>query len=601
MSTALSFPTITGVTGAPNMPDLSEAANIQTALKYLYFGSTGVATNSDGIYGALQRLYVGNPTLAGNVTITGDLTVSGTTTTLDVANLLVEDKEIVIGNVASPTNTTANGGGIRLEAGTDVDKTITWDSTNTNWTSSEHWNLAANKQLKINNVAILDTNAPKSMATLMGYTSTATTGSSTTLTATSSYYQQFTGTLTHTVVLPVTSTLITGWTFHIVNNSTGNLTVNSSGGNAVIVVIPGTTAMVTCIGTTLTTAADWEFGLTDFSTYTGTGANVMATSPTLTTPTITGDLTGNGRLTATSPGSGTSGAVVMKAISGDATPVYLQFTNNAISTQWGAIGATATGMTYQAGSASTSPHVFSGTVTVPSGTSSIAPLKFNTGTTKLSTLQTGAIEYDGSIFYATPKVNNTTAGRGLIPSDQILILNSNFGPTTVTSNSGDGLVTNSFSALNKTLYLAASQAYFVDMSIVVFHNLVTPSACTASVVFSLIATSGTQGQITAISVLDSAALTGGTSTMEFFSGNANALTETIKSVSSASDQGYSILKWSGVISNSVAGNFAPQLTINATSGGGSTASASVTIQAGSYCKVTPLGATGSEINIGGWA
>jgi hypothetical protein len=44
--------------------------------------------------------------------------------------------------------------------------------------------------------------------------------------------------------------------------------------------------MVTCIGTAATTAADWEAGLTDFSTYTGTGNVVMATSPTLTTPTL---------------------------------------------------------------------------------------------------------------------------------------------------------------------------------------------------------------------------------------------------------------------------------------------------------------------------
>jgi hypothetical protein len=40
--------------------------------------------------------------------------------------------------------------------------------------------------------------------------------------------------------------------------------------------------MVTCIGTTLTTAADWEAGLTDFSSYTGTGSVVLSASPTFT-------------------------------------------------------------------------------------------------------------------------------------------------------------------------------------------------------------------------------------------------------------------------------------------------------------------------------
>jgi len=61
------------------------------------------------------------------------------------------------------------------------------------------------------------TSAPAAMASLMGYTSTATAAGTTTLTNTSSYYQQFTGVTTQTVTLPVTSTLTTGWTFHIVN------------------------------------------------------------------------------------------------------------------------------------------------------------------------------------------------------------------------------------------------------------------------------------------------------------------------------------------------------------------------------------------------
>lgn len=147
------------------------------------------------------------------------------------------------------------------------------------------------------------TTAPAAMANLMGYTSTATAAGTTTLTNTSSYYQQFTGTTTQTVQLPVTNTLQTGWTFHIVNNSTGNVTVNSSGGNSVIVIPAGTTAMVTCIGTSLTTAADWEYGLTDFSTYTGSGAVVMGTAPTINNTILTGTLTA-------ASSAGTSGQVL---------------------------------------------------------------------------------------------------------------------------------------------------------------------------------------------------------------------------------------------------------------------------------------------------
>jgi hypothetical protein len=147
--------------------------------------------------------------------------------------------------------------------------------------------------LSVNNLSDLS-NKGAGFANLMGYTSTATAGATTTLTNTSTQYQLFTGTLAQTVMLPVTSTLAQGWTFHIVNNSTGNLTVNSSGGNLVATVIPQTTAMVTCIGITLTTAADWEAGFTDFGSITGTGANVLAVSPTLTGTTSIETLTATG-------------------------------------------------------------------------------------------------------------------------------------------------------------------------------------------------------------------------------------------------------------------------------------------------------------------
>lgn len=130
------------------------------------------------------------------------------------------------------------------------------------------------------------TSAGAADTALRGFTTTATAAGTTTLTSTSTLYQQFTGTTTQTVVLPVTSTLAQGWSFHIVNNSTGLVTVNSSGGNAVIVIPAGTTAMVTCILTSGTTAASWEAGLTDFSTYTGSGNLVLATSPTLVTPAL---------------------------------------------------------------------------------------------------------------------------------------------------------------------------------------------------------------------------------------------------------------------------------------------------------------------------
>ena len=99
-----------------------------------------------------------------------------------------------------------------------------------------------------------------------GYTTTATAAGTTTLTASSTQLQYFTGTSTQTVVLPVTSTLTAGQRFEIHNNSTGDVAIQSSGLNAVVTVTGNTTAVITCILTSGTTAASWDADTTGFTT-----------------------------------------------------------------------------------------------------------------------------------------------------------------------------------------------------------------------------------------------------------------------------------------------------------------------------------------------
>jgi len=88
-----------------------------------------------------------------DLTIAGDLTVNGTNTIINSTTLTVDDKNIEMGSVATPSDTTADGGGITLKGATD--KTILWDNTNDNFTSSEHVNIADGKKFKINNVDTL--------------------------------------------------------------------------------------------------------------------------------------------------------------------------------------------------------------------------------------------------------------------------------------------------------------------------------------------------------------------------------------------------------------------------------------------------------------
>jgi len=93
---------------------------------------------------------------------------------------------------------------------------------------------------------------------LEGYTTTATAAGTTTLVVGSTRQQYFTGTTTQIVALPVTSTLVLGQQFEIKNLSTGIVTINSSGGNAVLALPALSTAIVTVILTSGTSAASWS-------------------------------------------------------------------------------------------------------------------------------------------------------------------------------------------------------------------------------------------------------------------------------------------------------------------------------------------------------
>ena len=69
--------------------------------------------------------------VTGNATFTGDITVNGTTTTVNSTTLTIDDKNMELGSVASPTDTTADGGGITLKGTTD--KTILYEKDTKSW------------------------------------------------------------------------------------------------------------------------------------------------------------------------------------------------------------------------------------------------------------------------------------------------------------------------------------------------------------------------------------------------------------------------------------------------------------------------------------
>ena len=118
-----------------------------TELNYVYGVTSAIQTQLDAKASLSGATFTG--AVSGtSLTLSGDLTVNGTTTNINSTSLVVEDKNIVLADVADPSDATADGGGITLKGLTD--KTFNWVDSTDAWTSSEHINLASGKTLKYN-------------------------------------------------------------------------------------------------------------------------------------------------------------------------------------------------------------------------------------------------------------------------------------------------------------------------------------------------------------------------------------------------------------------------------------------------------------------
>jgi len=172
------------VTGNASIVNADIAANAEIAVSKLADGAarqllqtdaagTGVEwTDNVDVPGTLD--VTGAATFDNNVTIEGDLTVNGTTTTIDTETLLVKDKNIELAVVDTPSDLTADGGGITLKGSTD--KTITWSDTTDAWTSSEHVDIANGKEYRINGTKVLDATSLGSAVVSSSLTSVGTIG-----------------------------------------------------------------------------------------------------------------------------------------------------------------------------------------------------------------------------------------------------------------------------------------------------------------------------------------------------------------------------------------------------------------------------------------
>ena len=222
----------------------------------------------------------GNTSLNGNVTVGGNLTVQGTNTIINANTITVSDKNIELGTIGSPTNTTADGGGITLKGTTD--KTFTWSNTTAAWTSSEDLNLVTGKVYEINGTSVLSGTTLGSGVTGSSLTSFGTSPALTTPVI-SSGGATFNGSTSGTIVLLANATA--GTTTITLPASTGTVVTTGDTGTVTSAMIANSTIVNADI------SASAAIELSKLATSTAGNIIVYNASGVPTSVTETGDVT----------------------------------------------------------------------------------------------------------------------------------------------------------------------------------------------------------------------------------------------------------------------------------------------------------------------
>ena len=228
--TSLAVSGATTISGTINANGTGGIATTQTTFNLVNDIATTVNFAGAATSVAIGAIAGGTTTVNNNLTVIGNLTVNGTTTTINSTTYTVDDKNIELASVDSPTDTTADGAGITIRGTTN--KTLIWDSTNANFTSSENWNIVTGNAYKINNVSVLNSttlgaNVVSSSLTSVGTLTSLTTNG--TIAANGSN-----GITTTQTTFPLVNTIATTVNFAgnastiAIGASTGTTTINNN-------------------------------------------------------------------------------------------------------------------------------------------------------------------------------------------------------------------------------------------------------------------------------------------------------------------------------------------------------------------------------------
>ena len=229
----------------------------------------------------------------------------------------------------------------------------------------------------------------------------------------------------------------------------------------------------------------------------------------------------------------------------------------------------------------TSPgETLTGTQTLAAGTTSIAPLKFQSGTS-LTTATAGVMEYDGKVVYATPQ----STERGVVPGAQFFRLNANLAGANV--NTAQNMFGVGVTLSSSTVYQFEALYVLSKTAGTTSHTIGLGFAGTATVNNILYEAAGAYA-LGALPGLDSAT----TGAMVSDTTSNTAATSTAGGTTAIQSRSFIIR---GAVSVNAGGTFIPQYTLSAAPGG-----AYATV-AGSYFLIYPIGTAGANTSVGTWA
>jgi hypothetical protein len=219
-----------------------------------------------------------------------------------------------------------------------------------------------------------------------------------------------------------------------------------------------------------------------------------------------------------------------------------------------------------------------GTSTLVAGTTSVAPIKFTSGT-NLTSASAGALEYDGKVIYGTPQGSQ----RGVILDAQYYRLNSDLAGANVSTAQSIFGVGVTLSA--STVYTFETTVILIKSAGTTSHNISFGFGGTATVnnILYELYTGG----------INQAALPVVTDTFSYSTISTASATAITGAITTANRiQSTRIF---GTVSINAGGTFIPQYTVSNAPGG------AYSTVAGCYFNIYPIGASGANTSVGTWA